>query len=235
MNTKVWGGPLWRVLHGAGTLEATGNPRFLESLATVVRTLEFIMPCSFCRNSYIQFAKTLKINAIEATLLEKDFSLWLYNMHNKVVQKLQGQALDTAGGPAAYRSKVFNATKLPWDVLQKRLLITKPYFSEHDVFTVLGILTLSAVQEGCVKRKGHMLDFATGIAVLLTGFPALQELGVAMWETLQNVTPSNFNQRMPRLLVGLELKRRPTSSDCRKRTQVLGYAKAGACVAGACL
>ena len=235
MNTKVWGGPLWRVLHGVGTLEATGNRRFLEPLATVVQTLEFIMPCSFCRNSYVQFAKTLKIQSIESTLENKDFSLWLYNMHNKVVRKLQGQALDAAGVPSVYRTKIFNATKLPWDVLQKRLLITKPYFSEHDVFTVLGILSLSAAQEGCSKRKAHLHNFSTSIAILLTGFPVFYELGVALWEALQSVNPTNFNERMPRLLVGLELKRRPTTSDCKQRAQVLGYAKAGACIAGACL
>ena len=234
MNTKVWGPPLWRVLHGSSTLTGT-HPIHEESLATIVRTLEFIMPCSFCRDSYAKFSRDLNIEAIETTLHRKQFGRWLYDLHNLVVAKLQRQALETAGVPPQYTDIIYEKTKLSYEVLQKRLIITYPYFSEADVFTVLGILALSATEEACIKRKRHFLEFARCVAKLLVGFSSFGNFGASLSSALERVNLLNFDRVIIKLLLGMELKRRPNKSEHEKHLQILGLAKAGKCLAGACL
>ena len=231
MNTKVWGGPLWRVLHGTGQLR---DRRFAPHLANVVSTLEFVMPCSFCRESYIQFSKDLTIDEIDETIASGNFARWLYDMHNKVVFKLQAQILEKARVPKKYVAAVLEESKLSFEVLQKRLRISVPYFSATDVFVCLGILALSAREGTCKVRKAHFLKFARSIAFLLTGFPVSAAIGTELFSALHSATVRNFNAIMAKLLQ-VELNRRPSTAEKHQHVQTLSYAKASSCTAGVCL
>ena len=195
------------------------------------------MPCSFCRDSYITFSRELHIGSIETTLRRNQFCQWLYALHNRVAAKLQKQALEVAGVPSRHINAVFEATKLSYEVLQKRLLITYPYFSEADVFTVLGILALSASEEACLKRKAHFVRFANSLAGLLSGFhlPRLKDLGASLLQALRRVTVENFDKEIMKRLLGVELQHRPSISESETHVRVLSLAKAGRCLAGACL
>ena len=93
MVTKIWGGPGWLFLHSVAygypyainpNNEEHNNKKrdyknFFESIGD-------ILPCRYCRDSYKVFIKEIPIDNYldtRAKLCE-----WLYNLHNKVNDKL---------------------------------------------------------------------------------------------------------------------------------------------------
>ena len=114
-------------------------------------------------------------------------------------------------------------------------MIALPYFSENDVFLVLGVMALSAKEDAGTERKSHFMTFARHVALLLQSFPPFTSLGHAMADAFQTLTASTFDASVMSLLLSLELERRPTANDLKEQLDVLGIARAGSCSVGVCI
>jgi len=90
MQTSKWGPPLWKGLH---TIAHNYDPDTHDpnDYITFFSLLGKILPCKYCRESYVEFYKELPIN--KYTSCQKDMTYWLYLMHNKVNDKLRKQGL----------------------------------------------------------------------------------------------------------------------------------------------
>lgn len=93
MMTKIWGPPGWLFLHcvtfGYPYVIDTKNPKHSnkkEEYAIFFNALGNVLPCKYCRESYIEF---IKEDPIERNLNTRDeLCKWFYRIHNKVNEKL---------------------------------------------------------------------------------------------------------------------------------------------------
>ena len=93
MMTKVWGPTGWLFLHcvtfGYPYAINKSNPEHKykkEQYKTFFDMIGYVLPCKYCRESYIEFAKEVPIHKFLNT--RKDLCKWLYIIHNKVNNKL---------------------------------------------------------------------------------------------------------------------------------------------------
>lgn len=230
MNSRVWGPPTWRLLHGTCFVTAA------EDLHTVIKALGRVMPCSICRDSYVVFYKELNGSQLKTTVNRGLYPEWLWKLHNKVVEKLLRQNLEKARTPLDAQDVVLESSILPFDVLRKRLVVSVPYFSREDVFTVLGIFAYSATaDDACKLRKKTYLSFARAVARLLQSSATYPELGVALIKALSHVTVSNFDSEILRTLASVDLEHEPSEKDMRQYIAVIRIAEAGTCTIGGCV
>jgi len=76
MDTRFWGPSAWQLFH----LVAFRS----EHPDDVLNAMKDILPCKFCRESTTQFVKDHPLRG--------DPGRWLYDIHNKVNNKLRKQA-----------------------------------------------------------------------------------------------------------------------------------------------
>jgi len=93
MMTKVWGRTGWLFLHcitfGYPYTINPSNPDHAykkQNYKSFFVNIGTILPCKYCRASYINFAKELPIDNFLHS--RKDLCKWLYLIHNKVNNKL---------------------------------------------------------------------------------------------------------------------------------------------------
>lgn len=93
MITKVWGPPGWLFLHsitfGYPYQIDPQNPEHLQKqrdYRDFFTVLGKVFPCKYCRDSYQGFIKEIPIEPNLGS--REDLTRWLYNVHNKVNQKL---------------------------------------------------------------------------------------------------------------------------------------------------
>jgi hypothetical protein len=96
MDTTFWGPPAWILLH---TIAFNYVPSEInrETYRLFFENLQNILPCIYCRASYIEYIS--KENITKYLNSSKDLSLWLYNIHNLVNSKLRSQGLITWQNP----------------------------------------------------------------------------------------------------------------------------------------
>ena len=91
--TKVWGPGCWLFLH----CMVTGYPDKIDKknkehvarrkhTIAFLKQLPYVLPCKYCRESFIKFSKELPVEEYADT--NKDLCLWIYKMHCKVNKKL---------------------------------------------------------------------------------------------------------------------------------------------------
>ena len=93
MMTKVWGPPGWLFLNcvsfGYPYKINNSNPLHKNKKQDYKNFFYFlgkVMPCKYCRDSYMDF---IKENPIDNSLNSRnDLTKWLYNIHNKINNKL---------------------------------------------------------------------------------------------------------------------------------------------------
>ena len=93
MMTKVWGPAGWLFLHcitfGYPYTINPNNPQHKDKkndYANFFYYLGKVMPCRYCRESYMEFIKEIPIKDNLNT--RKDLTKWFYDIHNKVNDKL---------------------------------------------------------------------------------------------------------------------------------------------------
>jgi hypothetical protein len=93
MMTKVWGPAGWLFLHcvsfGYPYAINDQNPDHAtkkEDYMNFFYYLGKVLPCKYCRDSYMEFYKELNLNNNLDT--REQLTKWLYDMHNKVNHKL---------------------------------------------------------------------------------------------------------------------------------------------------
>lgn len=231
MNTRIWGPPTWRFLHGTSFL---GNGH-AKDIGKLVRSLGKVMPCIYCRNSYEGFARELDIDDIETTVASGKYSMWVYDLHNKVVAKLQRQILEKVEIPSTYYDSFIEESKLPYEVLRKRLMSCMPYFSEEDVLIMLGIFALSAIDDETNERKKQFLVFARAVCNILLAVQVCQPFATRLKAALRPISVLSFNNKIMAAILTVEIERRPTSDEVLEHCKVLSIAKAGSCSRGVCI
>lgn len=83
---NVWGPPLWFFLHTASlNFPAKPTPEQKMQYFTFFKSVGFVLPCRYCRESYQKWTETLSMREFES---RETLSRWLYDIHNKVNKKL---------------------------------------------------------------------------------------------------------------------------------------------------
>jgi len=105
MNTAFWGKSGWQFLHTL-TFIYPESPTFGDKvkMRDFMNSLGFILPCKYCRLSFINYTNTLPIdNYLESRELLIE---WLYKIHNKINRKLRLQGFCEHPNPEL--SSVYN-------------------------------------------------------------------------------------------------------------------------------
>lgn len=90
MQTRTWGPPLWLVMHTIGRnypQEPTEQQK--RDYFTFFKILGSVLPCKYCRQSYIQFIQEPSTTLNKEVMKDREtLSKWIYDIHNKVNKKL---------------------------------------------------------------------------------------------------------------------------------------------------
>jgi len=88
--TKVWGGPLWEALHCITfgyPMEPTEDDK--KNYKSHFTTLQYVLPCIFCRESYATYISTEPTQLTDDVLKSREtLTKWLYLLHERVNGKL---------------------------------------------------------------------------------------------------------------------------------------------------
>lgn len=123
MDTRFWGPSGWKLLH----LITYGYPinptiKDKQTYGLFFNSLKHILPCKYCRKSLSKFYNQIPI---ENHLQSKEMlTLWFYQIHNKVNNKLRRQGLIKISNPkkneidVIYEKLIENPCQIPgWDFL----------------------------------------------------------------------------------------------------------------------
>ena len=123
MDTRFWGPSGWKLLH----LITYGYPqeptlKDIQTYGLFFNSLKYILPCKYCRISLTKYYKQLPV---EEHLESQDtLTLWIYNIHNKVNNKLRKQGLLKTPNPKKtevdkmYAPLINTPCKIPgWDFI----------------------------------------------------------------------------------------------------------------------
>ena len=96
MDTRFWGPSGWTMLH-----LIAADPTVHLRRTTVKKwfeLLEFVLPCKYCRASFHDY---LQMQPLTDEIMETPatFSRWMYDIHNRVNDKLRGQGLLSDANP----------------------------------------------------------------------------------------------------------------------------------------
>ena len=99
MDTKFWGPDGWLLLHQiAYTYPLTPTQIDKDNYKIFFESLKYVLPCIWCRKSYIIFVEELPIT--DYLHSRAALSEWLYLIHNKVNDKLRNQGFLKTPNPA---------------------------------------------------------------------------------------------------------------------------------------
>jgi hypothetical protein len=141
MNTKIWGPPLWRLVHSLAYVCSSPNLRLKRAQCVAVSdfmtSLRHVLPCRFCRDSYTGFMKDLQARSggtpLHKAVHGRAMARWAYDLHECVNTKLDGQLL----GPGN-RGKVIS-----FDCIMKRHALHPVTVSVDDILDVLFVFALN--------------------------------------------------------------------------------------------
>ena len=90
MNTTFWGPSGWEFLHTV-TFIYPVKPSYNDKvkMQQFMNTINYILPCKYCRISFTKYTKNLPINDYLDS--REKIVEWLYKIHNKVNKKLRKQ------------------------------------------------------------------------------------------------------------------------------------------------
>jgi len=99
MDTRFWGPPGWKLLHQiAYQYPEKPSPEEKLDYGIFYTNLKNVLPCKYCRNSYVKFIEKLPVEGFldsRAKLTE-----WVYLIHNKVNGKLRRQGFLNTPNPS---------------------------------------------------------------------------------------------------------------------------------------
>ena len=106
MDTRFWGPDGWELLHSiAYNYPSNPNNTTKQKYRRFFNSIPHVLPCVYCRNSLHKFYKELPI---ENSLQNNDSLFkWLYDIHNKVNNKLRRQRLNNKSNPSLSKVKTF--------------------------------------------------------------------------------------------------------------------------------
>tara|TARA_B110000967_G_C18834915_1_gene536125 strand:- start:94 stop:816 length:723 start_codon:yes stop_codon:yes gene_type:complete len=104
MDTRFWGPDGWNLLHSIA-YNYPKNPtiKLQSTVKKFFKTLPYVLPCVYCRNSLSKYFKELPID--DKLKNNTDLFKWLYTIHNKVNRKLTLQNLNKKPDPTISKVK----------------------------------------------------------------------------------------------------------------------------------
>ena len=127
---------MWELLHSAGQVYDANS----MNIDPLVRPLKIILPCRYCRDSFVLFYDELRKPVTGRGLL------WTYKVHTLVNEKLARQRLEKSGVTGVPLKDLFSEPT--FEVLQKRLLVNSDeLFTWKSISVVLLALTMSNADE----------------------------------------------------------------------------------------
>ncbi len=123
MDTRFWGPSGWKLLHLV-TYGYPDNPTYQDRIdyGLFFNSIKCLLPCKYCRNSLVKFYKQLPIE--EHLASKTTLTYWLYQIHNKVNNKLRRQKLLNYPNPPKseidqiYEKLIKEPCQIPgWDFL----------------------------------------------------------------------------------------------------------------------
>jgi hypothetical protein len=151
MNVNLWGPQLWEILHGiAGMTQHETSAKYAQGL---LEGLLILLPCIHCRKSYIEFY-TLSPKVYLAFQKNSSAMQWMYDMHNKVNDKLEIQRLEKyIGQNWTVQEKKAGENRPSFEVVQKRFLLANERpFCEDSVWRVLIAFALNSNDSNSKKE-----------------------------------------------------------------------------------
>lgn len=111
MDTRFWGPSGWKLLHHIAHAY-TPTPENMVHFGQFLDSIPYILPCKFCRASLTDYYKDHPY-ALSPTM---DFPHWMFQIHNRVNDKLRKQGLYPAPNPTYPQVKRLydSLTKAPW-------------------------------------------------------------------------------------------------------------------------
>jgi hypothetical protein len=97
MDTRFWGPSGWKLLHLVAA-EPMHTERHRKAVSAWFALLPYVLPCKFCRASLSDYfaAQPLTLHILTDPVR---FGRWVYDIHNRVNEKLREQGLLTAANP----------------------------------------------------------------------------------------------------------------------------------------
>ena len=127
---------MWELLHSAGQVYDANS----MNIDALVRPLKVILPCRYCRDSFVLFYDELRKPVTGRGLL------WTYNVHTLVNEKLARQRLEKSGVSGVPLKDLFSEPT--FEVVRKRLLVNSDeLFTWKSISVVLLALTMSNAEE----------------------------------------------------------------------------------------
>jgi hypothetical protein len=98
MDTRFWGPSGWKLLHLI-TMELHRNTSRSEQIFKWFQLLPYVLPCKYCRASLQDYYNK---EPLTHTIMKSPdtFGHWLYNIHNRVNNKLRKQGLLSKPNPS---------------------------------------------------------------------------------------------------------------------------------------
>lgn len=159
MNTWIWGPPTWKFLH---TLSFSPRVRLhpnADRAAQLLILLQYVLPCSFCRDSYALFFRNLQRQFSDRSLRDiiahGQLAEWMYALHQMVNNKLNYQILTRAvtsgdvvlpsdeGATPQYLTQLLQERQISFECLVKRFRVRPVAFSDSDVWDMLKMFALN--------------------------------------------------------------------------------------------
>jgi hypothetical protein len=124
MDTRFWGPSGWALIHLVVQDPVKGKRK--EALQEWLTLLEYALPCKYCRASFHDY---IRLQPLTSEILDSPItaSRWVYDIHNRVNDKLRGQGLLTTPNPewseireryeTLHRSLCGSSPLLGWDFM----------------------------------------------------------------------------------------------------------------------
>jgi hypothetical protein len=168
MNTWIWGVPKWKFLHSLSFSPSVHE--YPAESSAFLETLEEVLPCIYCRESYKTFLPRLEGEfgmTLEQVVAEGQLPKWMFDLHECVNEKLDFQLAEDMmkkeGIDLGDRlHKVCRKRQITFECLIKRFKIRPVQFCPEDVWEFLQIFALNmdlTVAERTPQRRKAQLTF----------------------------------------------------------------------------
>ena len=190
MNVWLWGPPMWDTLHKAAYICDVKN----ISSKPMFETLKVLLPCKYCRNSYVTFYEDLGPPVVGQS------SAWIHNVHTMVNNKLAVQRmqsyLETTKFPSHIQAELianvnrFAYTEPSLEIVQKRTMLYSENLFQIDYILVFLIAIASNVQKSSTKKDTDTRALLTLIQAIAKF--ALESKQSHIAEVLLGIRPKNI-------------------------------------------
>ena len=153
MNPATWGPPLWRIMTDvAYKADRLQNPQVLPYVCNFFKSLAFLLPCKYCRQSYRRYITQVDCGEYNQ---QRRLTEWVWRIKEMVNDKLKK--------PPEYR--------LSLPLFLRRVNMCTRSASAEDVLDFLAVLGLNYEPQSLLKKK-HML-IVHSVLPLILPYPKL--------------------------------------------------------------